>query len=205
MKSQSTAGSFFEAATRSETLTGGVTKAKFKYNDEGLAREGKVFAQNGKAKLSLGSTIYCDNIESRKYGSDRYTLYDDTCALVSRTSSSALKATVNGNEYIAWVMYGGGVDLPTMNWMADPPVAYTPPELAAAKAAFVDGQPVEMIVDWSEFFTERRQDAARGERRSVQGFARRRRRERVSGYQDYRERVSIGWQFLQHRSGIQIE
>ena len=142
-------GSFFEAATRSETLTGGVTKAKFKYNDEGLAREGKVFAQNGKAKLSLGSTIYCDNIESRKYGSDRYTLYDDTCALVSRTSSSALKATVNGNEYIAWVMYGGGVDLPTMNWMADPPVAYTPPELAAAKAAFVDGQPVEMIVDWS--------------------------------------------------------
>jgi hypothetical protein len=142
-------GSFFEAATRSETLTGGVTKAKFKYNDEGLAREGKVFAQDGKAKLSLGSTIYCDNIESRKYGSDRYTLYDDTCALVSRTSSSALKATVNGNEYIAWVMYGGGVDLPTMNWMADPPVAYTPPELAAAKAAFVDGQPVEMIVDWS--------------------------------------------------------
>ena len=142
-------GSPFEAATRSETLTGGVTKAKFKYNDEGLAREGKVFAQNGKAKLSLGSTIYCDNIESRKYGSDRYTLYDDTCALVSRTSSSALKATVNGNEYIAWVMYGGGVDLPTMNWMADPPVAYTPPELAAAKAAFVDGQPVEMIVDWS--------------------------------------------------------
>ena len=142
-------GSPFEAATRSETLTGGVTKAKFKYNDEGLAREGKVFAQDGKAKLSLGSTIYCDNIESRKYGSDRYTLYDDTCALVSRTSSSALKATVNGNEYIAWVMYGGGVDLPTMNWMADPPVAYTPPELAAAKAAFVDGQPVEMIVDWS--------------------------------------------------------
>lgn len=143
-------GSFFEAATRSETLTGGVTKAKFKYNDEGFAREGKVFAQDGKAKLSLGSTIYCDNIESRKYGSDRYTLYDDTCALVSRTSSSALKATVNGNEYIAWVMYGGGVDLPTMNWMADPPVAYTPPELAAAKAAFVDGQPVEMIVDWSD-------------------------------------------------------
>ena len=142
-------GSFFEAATRSETLTGGVTKAKFKYNDEGLAREGKVFAQDGKAKLSLGSTTYCDNIASRKYGSDRYTLYDDTCALVSRTSSSALKATVNGNEYIAWVMYGGGVDLPTMNWMADPPVAYTPPELAAAKAAFVDGQPVEMIVDWS--------------------------------------------------------
>ena len=142
-------GSPFEAATRSETLTGGVTKAKFKYNDEGLAREGKVFAQNGKAKLSLGSTTYCDNIASRKYGSDRYTLYDDTCALVSRTSSSALKATVNGNEYIAWVMYGGGVDLPTMNWMADPPVAYTPPELAAAKAAFVDGQPVEMIVDWS--------------------------------------------------------
>lgn len=142
-------GSFFEAATRSETLTGGVTKAKFRYNDEGLA-EGKVFAQDGKAKLSLGSTIYCDNIESRKYGSDRYTLYDDTCALVSRTSSSALKATVNGNEYIAWVMYGGGVDLPTMNWMADPPVAYTPPELAAAKAAFVDGQPVEMIVDWSD-------------------------------------------------------
>jgi hypothetical protein len=120
----------------------------FKYNDEGLA-EGKVFAQDGKAKLSLGSTTYCDNIASRKYGSDRYTLYDDTCALVSRTSSSALKATVNGNEYIAWVMYGGGVDLPTMNWMADPPVAYTPPELAAAKAAFVDGQPVEMIVDWS--------------------------------------------------------
>ena len=142
-------GSLFEAATRSETLTGGVTKAKFKYNDEGLAREGKVFAQDGKAKLSLGSTTYCDNIASRKYGSDRYTLYDDTCALVSRTSSSALKATVNGNEYIAWVMYGGGVDLPTMNWMADPPVAYTPPELAAAKAAFVDGQPVEMIVDWS--------------------------------------------------------
>ena len=142
-------GSPFEAATRSETLTGGVTKAKFKYNDEGLAREGKVFAQDGKAKLSLGSTTYCDNIASRKYGSDRYTLYDDTCALVSRTSSSALKATVNGNEYIAWVMYGGGVDLPTMNWMADPPVAYTPPELAAAKAAFVDGQPVEMIVDWS--------------------------------------------------------
>lgn len=141
--------SVFEAATRSETLTGGVTKAKFKYNDEGLAREGKVFAQDGKAKLSLGSTTYCDNIASRKYGSDRYTLYDDTCALVSRTSSSALKATVNGNEYIAWVMYGGGVDLPTMNWMADPPVAYTPPELAAAKAAFVDGQPVEMIVDWS--------------------------------------------------------
>ena len=141
-------GSPFEAATRSETLTGGVTKAKFRYNDEGLA-EGKVFAQDGKAKLSLGSTTYCDNIASRKYGSDRYTLYDDTCALVSRTSSSALKATVNGNEYIAWVMYGGGVDLPTMNWMADPPVAYTPPELAAAKAAFVDGQPVEMIVDWS--------------------------------------------------------
>jgi hypothetical protein len=56
---------------------------------------------------------------------------------------------VNGNEYIAWVMYGGGVDLPTMNWMADPPVAYTSDELAAAKAAFVDGQPVEMIVDWS--------------------------------------------------------
>jgi len=139
----------FEAATRSETLTGGVTKAVFKYNDEGLA-EGKVFAQDGKAKLQLGSTYYCDNIASRKYGSDRYTLYDDTCALVSRTSSSALKATVNGTEYIAWVMYGGGVDLPTMNWMADPPVAYTPGELAAAKAAFVNGQPVEMIVDWSD-------------------------------------------------------
>ena len=121
----------------------------FKYNDEGLA-EGKVFAQDGKAKLRLDSTDYCDNIASRKYGSDRYTLYDDTCALVSRTSSSALKATVSGTEYIAWVMYGGGVDLPTMNWMADPPVAYTPAELAAAKAAFVNGQPVEMIVDWSD-------------------------------------------------------
>uniref|UniRef100_A0A7R9XQW0 Uncharacterized protein n=1 Tax=Ostreococcus sp. 'lucimarinus' TaxID=242159 RepID=A0A7R9XQW0_9CHLO len=140
----------FEAATRSETETGGVTKAKFKYNDEGVAQEGKVFAQDGKAKLSLGSTDYCDNIASRKYGSDRYTLYDDTCALVSRTSSSALKATVSGTEYIAWVMYGGGVDLPTMNWMVDPPVAYTPTELAAAKAAFVDGKPVEMIVDWSD-------------------------------------------------------
>ena len=139
----------FEAATRSETLTGGVTKAVFKYNDGGLA-EGEVFAQDGKAKLSLGSTTYCDNIASRKYGSDRYTLYDETCALVSRTSSSALKATVGETEYIAWVMYGGGVDLPTMNWMADPPEAYTPLELAAAKAAFVDGQPVEMIVDWSD-------------------------------------------------------
>ena len=139
----------FEAATRSETLTGGVTKAVFKYNDGGLA-EGKVFAQDGKANLKLDSTYYCDNIASRKYGSDRYTLYDDTCALVSRTSSSALKATVSGKEYIAWVMYGGGVDLPTMNWMVDPPVAYTPSELADAKAAFVDGQPVEMIVDWSD-------------------------------------------------------
>ena len=140
----------FEAATRSETLPGGVTKAVFKYNDNGLA-EGKVLAENGKARLRLDSTDYCDNIASRKYGSDRYTLYDDTCALVSRTSSSALKATAaDANVYYAWLMYGGSVQVDDYNWYADPPVAYTSGELAYARAAFANNKNVEMIVDRSD-------------------------------------------------------
>ena len=56
---------------------------------------------------------------------------------------------VEGQELRAWCLWGGGVCHPAMSGMAVPPVGYSPPGLAAYQAAFVDGQPVEMIVDWS--------------------------------------------------------